>query len=227
MSLRSRLVRLAHVRPELRPHLLPMLREASSHPSSLGGEVLRLLDGAEVGAGAELEAFADRLRGLGGGALGADDVEAAVAAAESRLEDAEYELRTDRIPEHRAGNRAERDHYRRVLEAVRRLRPTRTAGARRFGATLSVRAEVEARGHEVVGDEVRFEGVARLRLLSPTGGVVAELGGIRYAARYSVVGDFFSVRAENDLYAEAVTEACIANRDGIVGELARDGLLGR
>ena len=107
------------------------------------------------------------------------------------------------------------------------LREASAGGARRFGATLTVRAEVVAGGHEVVGDEVRFGGEARLRLVSPTGGVVTELGGIRYTARYSVVGDFFSVRSENDLYAEAVTEACIANRDAIVGDLVRDGLLGR
>ena len=86
-------------------------------------EVLRLLAMAEIGAGARLDAFSDRL--AGGGPIDAEDLAGAVAAAEARLEDAEYELKNDRIREHRVGNRADRDHYRRVLQAIRRLKPSR------------------------------------------------------------------------------------------------------
>jgi hypothetical protein len=84
-------------------------------------EVLHLLLTAEVGAGA-LDAFAETL--ASGAPLRAEDIEDAVARAEERLEDARYEVRTGRISEHRAGNRADRDHYLRVLKAIRRLRPS-------------------------------------------------------------------------------------------------------
>lgn len=98
-------------------------RTSGDTQAAVRAEVLRLLAMAEIGAGARLDAFSDRL--AGGGPIDAEDLADAVAAAEARLEDAEYELKNDRIREHRVGNRADRDHYRRVLLAIRRLKPSR------------------------------------------------------------------------------------------------------
>ena len=102
------------------PHAGPSVKRMVDQ-APVRREVLHLLLTAEVGAGA-LDAFAETL--ASGAPLRAEDIEDAVARAEERLEDARYEVRTDRISEHRAGNRADRDHYLRVLKAIRRLRPS-------------------------------------------------------------------------------------------------------
>lgn len=39
-SLRSKVIRLAHQNPELRPHLLPLLKEAAKAPAKLKGKKL-------------------------------------------------------------------------------------------------------------------------------------------------------------------------------------------
>ena len=92
------------------------------------GEVLHLLVTAEIGGGRELDALAEILKS--GMPLSVSDIEVATEAAESRLEDAEYELKTDRIREHKERNRQDRDHYRKLLKAIKRLTPTRVSNPR-------------------------------------------------------------------------------------------------
>jgi hypothetical protein len=92
------------------------------------GEVLHLLVTAEIGGGRELDALAEILKS--GMPLSVSDIEVAIEAAESRLEDAEYELKTDRIRENKERNRQDRDHYRKLLKAIKRLTPTRVSNPR-------------------------------------------------------------------------------------------------
>ena len=93
--------------------------------SDAQAQVLHLFATASVGAGRELDAFATRLGR--GEALSALDIEDAAIAAEARLEDAEYELKTNRIAEYRAGLREERDQFRQLLAAIKALKPSRGA----------------------------------------------------------------------------------------------------
>ncbi len=98
--------------------------------SDAQAQVLHLFSTATVGAGRELDAFADRLGR--GEALSALDIEDAVTAAEARLEDAEYELKTNRIAEHRSGLREERDQFRQLLAAIKKLQPAHTRNPRKY-----------------------------------------------------------------------------------------------
>ena len=93
--------------------------------SDAQAQVLHLFSTATVGAGRELDDFATRLGR--GEALSALDIEDAAIAAEARLEDAEYELKTNRIAEHRSGLREERDEFRQLLNAIKALKPSRGA----------------------------------------------------------------------------------------------------
>ena len=91
-----------------------------------------LLDRLEVnvGVGRALEAF-DKKLGLGE-ALSALDLENAVTAAEARLEDAEYDLKTNRIAEHRSGLREERNEFRQLLNAIKAMKPSHTRNPRKY-----------------------------------------------------------------------------------------------
>lgn len=108
----------------------PRRRNPAGGQRAARDEVLHLFSTASVGAGRELDAFADRLGR--GEALSALDIEDAVTAAEARLEDAEYEVKANRIAEYRAGLREERDHYHMLLKAIKKLQPAHTRNPRKY-----------------------------------------------------------------------------------------------
>jgi hypothetical protein len=92
-------------------------------------EVIRLISTPpRYGAGVPLDTFAESLRR--GTALSAQEIEWMLEEAEERLDTANYELKNDRIREHKADNREDRDHYRMLVKAIKKLTPTRVNNPR-------------------------------------------------------------------------------------------------